>query len=88
MKASLFAAIILGAATVRSTPVAPVDVASSSIVQRDIAASYPSPPNLGFLYEMYVECAPAITIPDTPSGNRGIYPIVGGSFKGPKISGK
>ena len=48
----------------------------------------PTPPPLDFLYEMYAETAQPLIITNTPSGTRAIYPIVGGSFKGPNVTGK
>lgn len=50
-------------------------------------ASDPNPPPLKFLYEMFVEVETGFVIPNTPQGDRAVYPIVGGVFAGPKLSG-
>ena len=48
----------------------------------------PVEPSLRFLYTSSVEVGPPIMVGSTPYGERRIIPILGGSFAGPKLSGK
>jgi hypothetical protein len=41
-----------------------------------------------FLYELEATLDSAIDLGKTPTGNRLIHPVTGGSFKGPKIKGE
>jgi hypothetical protein len=45
-------------------------------------------PSLRFLYTSSVEVGTPIMVGSTPYGERRIIPILGGSFAGPKLSGK
>lgn len=47
------------------------------------------PPKLTLLYRMKADLLPAIPIDDIPGGrSRQIIPIIGGTFKGPRLSGE
>lgn len=50
----------------------------------------PSPPApaLTYLFSLNITSGPAINIGSTPLGDRVFEPILGGSFSGPKLSGK
>jgi hypothetical protein len=45
-------------------------------------------PDLKFVFEIRVDVGPIIEVGDTPSGLRRTVPIIGGTFGGPKISGR
>ena len=47
----------------------------------------PPPPQLVFLYTLYADCAKAIDVGNGPKGMRTIFPIIGGNFTGPRLSG-
>ncbi|CAK7218001.1 hypothetical protein SCUCBS95973_003342 [Sporothrix curviconia] len=51
------------------------------------AAATPKPPVLSFLYSINITMSAPQDIGTTPTGSRGILPIVGGKFSGPKLSG-
>ncbi|CAK7205327.1 hypothetical protein SEUCBS139899_008097 [Sporothrix eucalyptigena] len=51
------------------------------------SAATPKPPTLTFLYSINITMAATQDIGVTPIGDRGILPINGGSFSGPKLSG-
>lgn len=48
----------------------------------------PSPPALTYLFSLNITSGPTISIGSTPLGDRVFEPIIGGSFSGPKLSGK
>ncbi|CAK7234136.1 hypothetical protein SBRCBS47491_008846 [Sporothrix bragantina] len=51
------------------------------------AAATPKPPTLSFLYSINISMSAPQDIGTTPTGSRGILPIIGGTFAGPKLSG-
>jgi hypothetical protein len=52
------------------------------------SVSKAQPPHLEFVFEEYVTLGRSIHPGETPSGDRNIVPITGGTFFGPKIRGK
>lgn len=48
----------------------------------------PSPPALTYLFSLNITSGATISIGSTPLGDRVFEPILGGSFSGPKLSGK
>ncbi|KAK4038340.1 hypothetical protein C8A01DRAFT_48040 [Parachaetomium inaequale] len=48
----------------------------------------PALPKLTYLYSVNLTFAPTISIGSVPYGGRDLLPISGGSFSGPKLSGK
>jgi hypothetical protein len=48
----------------------------------------PVEPSLRFLYSSSVEVGHPVVVGSTPYGERRIIPILGGSFAGPRLSGK
>lgn len=48
----------------------------------------PSAPPLNYLFSLNITSGQPIVIGSTPLGDRVFEPIVGGSFSGPKLSGK
>jgi hypothetical protein len=48
----------------------------------------PPAPGLEYLYGLNCTLAPGISVGLGPKGTRLVIPIIGGYFKGPKISGK
>lgn len=48
----------------------------------------PSPPALTYLFSLNITSGATISIGSTPLGDRVFEPITGGSFSGPKLSGK
>ncbi|KAK4112525.1 hypothetical protein N656DRAFT_753491 [Canariomyces notabilis] len=53
-----------------------------------LVAAVPTPPQLTFLYSVNLTFAPPVSIGAVPYGTRDLLPISGGSFSGPKLSGK
>ncbi|OAA64383.1 Outer membrane protein, beta-barrel [Niveomyces insectorum RCEF 264] len=51
------------------------------------ARADPKPPTLTFLYSINLTMAASLDIGSTPTGSRGILPITGGTFSGPKLNG-
>lgn len=51
------------------------------------AAAAPKPPTLSFLYSVNITMGATLDIGTTTIGSRGILPIIGGTFWGPKLSG-
>lgn len=47
----------------------------------------PPAPALQWLYTCFVDLATPIDVGDAPHGRRVVYPITGGNFSGPRISG-
>jgi uncharacterized protein DUF3237 len=50
--------------------------------------SAPPTPKLEFVFEEFVTLGKAVTVGDTPFGNRTYIPITGGTVTGPKFNGK
>ena len=48
----------------------------------------PSKPALTYLFSVNVTTSATVSIGTTPFGERAFIPITGGSFSGPKVSGK
>ncbi len=57
------------------------------MVNKDIR-KVPFEPSLRFLYTSSVEVGNPMVVGSTPFGERRIIPILGGSFAGPRLSGK
>lgn len=55
---------------------------------RQPSSPAPSPPDLTYLFSLNITSGPPINIGTTPLGDRVFEPIVGGSFSGPKLSGR
>ncbi|GAB1317014.1 Scytalone dehydratase [Madurella fahalii] len=51
-------------------------------------ANAPTAPGLTFLYSLNCTLGTPLTVGGGPHGNRVVIPIVGGSFSGPRLSGK
>jgi hypothetical protein len=51
-------------------------------------AATPKPPTLTFLYTANLTTTPSISIGATPLGSRGVQPITGGIFSGPRLNGR
>jgi hypothetical protein len=47
----------------------------------------PAAPTLKWLYTSFVELATPIDVGEAPTGRRIIFPITGGNFSGPRMSG-
>ena len=63
--------------------------AIATITQFAMATDEAVPPKLTLLYRMEAALADGIPIPDIPGGQtRTIIPIIGGTFKGPRLSGE
>ncbi|KIH89306.1 hypothetical protein SPBR_07961 [Sporothrix brasiliensis 5110] len=52
-----------------------------------VSAATPKPPTLDFLYSINISMTAPLDIGTTAIGSRGILPITGGTFAGPKLSG-
>ena len=52
-----------------------------------IVTAAPTPPPLTFLYNVKLLMPPTVNIGSVPYGSRGIIPISGGTFTGPKLNG-
>ncbi|KAK4203128.1 hypothetical protein QBC40DRAFT_337786 [Triangularia verruculosa] len=53
-----------------------------------LAQTTPQSPGLTFLYSLNCTLGSALSVGAGPNGNRVVIPITGGSFKGPRLSGK
>ncbi|KAL2268046.1 hypothetical protein VTJ83DRAFT_2892 [Remersonia thermophila] len=53
-----------------------------------LAQNTPTPPGLTFLYSLNCTLGAAYSVGSGPHGNRVVIPITGGTFKGPRLSGK
>ena len=58
----------------------------TTVHEQDAAKSVA--PALEFLYEISIDLEPAIAIGGNPHGNRQIIPLKGGSFAGPRLTGR
>jgi hypothetical protein len=47
-----------------------------------------APPSAEFIWEAIVDIAPTIMMGDSPTGERRMVPITGGSFAGPRLRGR
>ena len=57
--------------------------------QDDLSAvAIPNAPGLTYLYSMNCTLGEVVNVGATPNGNRIVIPIVGGTFSGPRMSGK
>jgi hypothetical protein len=66
----------------------PLTTAIATLAQFAMASDEAVPPQLTLLYRMEALLADAIPIVDIPGGKaRSIIPIIGGTFKGPRLSG-
>lgn len=52
-----------------------------------VSAATPKPPTLDYLYSINISMTAPLDIGATAIGSRGILPITGGTFWGPKLSG-
>ncbi|KAK3313166.1 hypothetical protein B0H66DRAFT_538240 [Apodospora peruviana] len=52
-----------------------------------VRAAEPTPPPLSFLYSVKLLMPPTVELGSVPYGSRGIIPINGGTFSGPKLNG-
>lgn len=67
----------------------PLATAIATLAQFTMAQDEAVPPQLTLLYRMEALLSPPINIEDIPYGQtRSIIPIIGGTFKGPRLSGK
>ncbi|KAK4665143.1 uncharacterized protein QC763_510980 [Podospora pseudopauciseta] len=53
-----------------------------------LAQATPRAPGLTFLYSLNCTLGASLPVGAGPNGNRVVIPITGGSFKGPRLSGK
>ncbi len=53
-----------------------------------VAAADPKPPAVTFLYTANLTIPAPVNVGSVPTGSRGVMSIVGGTFAGPKLSGK
>jgi hypothetical protein len=60
---------------------------SAGIPSGDHLPSEPPAPTLQWLYTSFVELGIPIDVGEAPNGRRVIFPITGGNFSGPKMSG-
>jgi len=60
---------------------------SALIVVASSVLAAPTPPPLTFLYNVKLLMPPTVNIGSVPYGSRGIIPISGGTFTGPKLNG-
>ncbi|OJJ01839.1 hypothetical protein ASPVEDRAFT_83362 [Aspergillus versicolor CBS 583.65] len=63
--------------------------AISTLLSVPVAAALsPNPPTLEFLYSLNATVGEPIEVGNGPSGERVAIPVTGGTFKGPRLSGK
>jgi len=60
---------------------------ASSVNSTSLVQDEPPAPGLVFLYTLYADCAQGIQVGNAPKGARTIFPILGGNFTGPRLSG-
>lgn len=66
----------------------PLTTAIATLAQFAMAQDEAVPPQLTLLYRMEALLADPINVPGIPYGQmRSIIPIIGGTFKGPRLSG-
>ncbi|KAL2264053.1 hypothetical protein VTK26DRAFT_2839 [Humicola hyalothermophila] len=65
-----------------------ITAAFSLLLSLGSAQATPAPPGLTYLYSLNCTLGQALPVGDTPHGSRTVIPIVGGSFTGPRMSGK
>ncbi|KAK4182486.1 hypothetical protein QBC35DRAFT_395888 [Podospora australis] len=53
-----------------------------------LAQATPKSPSLNFLYSLNCTLGPALQVGGGPIGTRTVIPITGGTFSGPRLSGK
>lgn len=66
----------------------PLSIFSTLLTTYVMAQSDPQPPTMSLLYHMEVQLGERFSLGSVPNGQeRIVIPIVGGTFKGPKLSG-
>ncbi len=53
-----------------------------------VATADPKPPAVTFLYTANLTIPASVNVGSVPTGSRGVLSIAGGTFAGPKLSGK
>lgn len=67
----------------------PLATALAAITTLTMASETPAPPQLTLIYSMEAKLGDRFSLGSIPTGEeRIVIPIVGGTFKGPRVSGK
>lgn len=64
-----------------------LSLVTAAALVASVSAATPKPPTLEYLYSINITMTPPIDIGPTAIGDRGILPITGGTFWGPKLNG-